>query len=154
MIQPQQDALLRPAVEAPKKPARRPENHSPSLRRTRGRCVLAGSEVCRLRSEEQSGASEHKFLLRCADGIPTWKRRPRVRGSGRTGQMQTEEEEEEAIQEKRYNFPFFQDLSPVFCLSLFRAEVVRTLAAPRQKPSSCAAAPAAAPLFHQYLEMK
>lgn len=45
--------------------------------------------------------------------------------------MQAEEEEEEAIQEKRYNFTFFHDLSPVSCLSLFRAEVERTLAAPR-----------------------
>lgn len=65
--------------------------------------------------------------------------------------MQAEEEEEEAIQEKRYNFTFFQDLSPVFCLSLFRAEVLRTLAAPRPCKSR---RPAQRLHCDQYLEMK
>lgn len=40
----------------------------------------------------------------CAHGIRARQRRPRVRGSERAGEMQAEEEAQEAIQEERYNF--------------------------------------------------
>lgn len=54
--------------------------------------------------------------------------------------MQAEEEEEEAIQEKRYNFPL---LLGFFCL--FLPEVVRTLAGQRsaRQPGGARAASAA-----------
>lgn len=54
--------------------------------------------------------------------------------------MQAEEEEEEAIQEKRYNFAFVSGLGARLCLSLFRAGVVRTAAAPRSAPVRAKAA--------------
>lgn len=53
-------------------------------------------------STKENRAAEFKLFLRfapkaAADGIRTWKQQPRVGGSGRPGEMQAEEEEEEAI---------------------------------------------------------
>lgn len=71
--------------------------------------------------------------------------------------MQAEEEEEEAIQEKRYNFPLFQDLPPTpgsLCSPQRSCAPWRLLAAVQsaQKPLSCGSG-AAAPL-RKYLDFK
>lgn len=71
--------------------------------------------------------------------------------------MQAEEEEEEAIQEKRYNFPLFQDLPPAPgfpCSPQRSCAPWRLLAAVQsaQQPLSCGSC-AAAPL-RKYLDIK
>lgn len=88
---------------------RESRKYSPSLRQTRGRCVVR--EQRRLKRDKYKGESSCRVqvisALRskgCADGIRTWKQQPRVGGSERPGQMQAEKEKEEAIEEKRYNF--------------------------------------------------
>lgn len=95
--------------------------YSPSLRQTRGRCVIR--EQRRLKRDKYKGESSRRVqvipALRskgCADGIRTWKQQPRVGGSERPGQMQAEKAEAEAIEEKRYNFAALLSFLRVFSL--------------------------------------
>lgn len=142
MIQEQQDALP-PLLWRDKK--KRSRKYSPSLRQTRGRCVIR--EQRRLKRDKYKGESSRRVqvipALRskgCADGIRTWKQQPGGGGSERPGEMQTEEEKAEAVEEKRYNFTTL--VSPLLCL--FPPEVVRTLAAHRsaRQPGGARAASA------------
>lgn len=91
--------------------------------------ALQNNEGWSKTNRKESRTAVSKLFLRCApDGFLTWKQQPRVRGSERTGQMQAEEEEEEAIKEKRYNFA---TVLLRFLSFLLRAEVVRTSAGHR-----------------------
>lgn len=84
--------------------------YSASLRQIRRRDVSTATEAEARQVQRESRADESKLFPRvapnacAADGICTWKQRPRVRGSERTGEVQAEKAAEEAIQEKRYNF--------------------------------------------------
>lgn len=79
-------------------------SESTSKPRTRRYQRTTKAEARQVQRESRAAQSKLFPALRskgCADGIRTWKQQPRVGGTERTGQMQAQKKEEEAIQEKR-----------------------------------------------------